>query len=71
MRSLLLLVFAVIFISFMPGKKLKVIFFGDSITEAGVKPGGYISLLDSIAKKNSSNHTFDFIGKGIRRKQSL
>ena len=65
MRSLLLLVFAVIFISFMPGKKLKVIFFGDSITEAGIKPGGYITVLDSIAKKNSSNHTYDFIGKGI------
>lgn len=26
-------------------KPLKVIFFGDSITNAGVKPGGYIALM--------------------------
>ena len=65
MRSLLLLAFAVIILSFMPDKNLKVIFFGDSITEAGIKPGGYISLLDSIAKKNSSKHSFEFVGRGI------
>lgn len=49
----------------MPNKKLKVIFFGDSITEAGIKPGGYIRLLDSIAKKNTKSDTFELIGKGI------
>ena len=49
----------------MPGKKLKVIFFGDSITEAGVKTGGYIKLLDSIAKNNTEKNSFEFIGKGI------
>lgn len=65
MRFLVIIVLAFSILSFMPEKKLKVIFFGDSITEAGVKPGGYISLLDSIAKQKSSNHTFDFIGKGI------
>lgn len=65
MRSLLLLAFAVIILSFMPEKSLKVIFFGDSITEAGIKPGGYISLLDSIAKKSSNKHSFEFVGRGI------
>jgi len=65
MRFLVIIIVAFSILSFMPEKKLKVIFFGDSITEAGVKPGGYISLLDSIAKQNSNNYTFDFIGKGI------
>lgn len=65
MRSLLLLAFAVIILSFMPEKSLKVIFFGDSITEAGIKPGGYISLLDSIAKMSSNKHSFEFVGRGI------
>lgn len=65
MRFLVFIAFAVFILSFMPEKKLKVIFFGDSITEAGVKPGGYISLLDSIAKTSIGNRTFDFIGKGI------
>ncbi len=65
MRSLLLLAFAVNILSFMPDKNLKVIFFGDSITEAGIKPGGYISLLDSIAKMSSNKHSFEFVGRGI------
>lgn len=41
----------------------KIIFFGDSITELGVKPGGFVTLLDSIAK--SSNKQFEMIGSGI------
>ncbi len=65
MKFLALLAFTVSILSFMPDKNLKVIFFGDSITEAGIKPGGYISLLDSIAKTNSSNQTFEFVGRGI------
>ncbi|MBA2500035.1 MAG: SGNH/GDSL hydrolase family protein [Chitinophagaceae bacterium] len=65
MRLLVLFAFAALTLSFMPDKKLKVIFFGDSITEAGVKPGGYITVLDSMAKKSSSNHLFEFIGRGI------
>lgn len=40
-------------------KPVKVIFFGDSITQAGVKPGGYISLL----QQSDKNH--EFIGAGI------
>ena len=63
MRYFLILAFAALTLSFLPNKNLKVIFFGDSITEAGVKPGGYIQLLDSIA--NSQKKSFEFIGKGI------
>lgn len=40
-------------------RKEKVLFFGDSITQAGIKPGGYISLLkESLPEK-------ELIGAGI------
>ncbi len=44
-------------------KPVKVIFFGDSITQAGVKPGGYISLLQEMVNKNGLK--YDLIGAGI------
>jgi lysophospholipase L1-like esterase len=51
-------------LSFMPAKKLKVLFFGDSITEAAVNPHGFITIDDSLLNpKGSSN--YDLIGAGI------
>ncbi len=50
--------------SYMPAKKMKVVFFGDSITEAAVNPHGFITIDDSILNpKGSSN--YDLIGAGI------
>jgi lysophospholipase L1-like esterase len=51
--------------SFMPVQKKKVIFFGDSITEAGVKPGGYITRISELAAKDGTAAQYDFIGAGI------
>jgi lysophospholipase L1-like esterase len=48
-----------------PQKKMKVIFFGDSITELGAKPGGFISRMDSLCKLENKNDQFEFIGAGI------
>lgn len=45
--------------------KKKVIFFGDSITEAGVKPGGYILKVADLAAKENKAGQYDFIGSGI------
>jgi hypothetical protein len=45
-------------------KPTKVIFFGDSITEAGVKPGGYISLMQDKIKLGASPN-YELIGSGI------
>jgi len=50
---------------FINQAKKKVIFFGDSITEAGVKPGGYISKIADMAAKENKADQFDFIGSGI------
>ena len=45
-------------------KNRKIIFFGDSITQAGVLPNGYISVMkDMLSKQNISN--YDLVGAGI------
>jgi lysophospholipase L1-like esterase len=50
--------------SYMPVKKTKVVFFGDSITEAAVNLHGFITIDDSLLNpKGSSN--YDLIGAGI------
>jgi lysophospholipase L1-like esterase len=63
----LLFISAVLFLlcAFAPQKKSKVIFFGDSITELGVKPGGYVTRVDSMCKLEGKGGQYDFIGSGI------
>ncbi len=46
-------------------QKKKVIFFGDSITAAGAKPGGYIMKIGDFATKDKAADQFEFIGAGI------
>ena len=65
MKTTLVLLFSLFFLSaFMFTQSKKVIFFGDSITEAGVKPGGYITVLNDIASKSSPGK-FALTGAGI------
>jgi lysophospholipase L1-like esterase len=56
-------VVSVLFVIVLTGmqlqKPVKVVFFGDSITQAGVKPGGYISLMQA------SQTSYELIGAGI------
>jgi isoamyl acetate esterase len=61
------ILFPLIFISFafMPQKKTKVVFFGDSITEAGARPGGYIMRIDSMCGKEGLSDKYEFVGAGI------
>ena len=59
-----LVLFVFISFAFMPDKKIKVVFFGDSITEAGARPGGFITIDDSLL--NPPGHAaYDLIGAGI------
>lgn len=51
--------------AFMPQKKKKVIFFGDSITQQGLEPGGYIKQIDSMCKLENRSSDFEFVGAGI------
>lgn len=57
---------AVFFLAaFTVTQKKKIIFFGDSITRAGVAPGGYITLLQQMLVENGKDKAFELIGAGI------
>jgi lysophospholipase L1-like esterase len=47
------------------GKKKRIVFFGDSITEQGAKPGGYITKIDSIIKQENIDTQYELLGAGI------
>ncbi len=64
-KYILLLVFAAALSGFNMQKKKKVLFFGDSITELGVKPGGYIKKLDSLLQQKGWDKTFELAGAGV------
>lgn len=51
----------VLLFSAMKNKAKKIIFFGDSITQAGVNPGGYVDLI----KKDLDPAKYEVIGAGI------
>src|SRR5512140_3111208 len=69
MRTIMICAFAVLFASCSGGRETasraeRIVFFGDSITEMGAQPGGYVALVrDSLAK--SSGGTIQVIGAGI------
>jgi len=46
-------------------KPLRVIFFGDSITQAGVGPKGYITMMTEMLKANNQSGQFELAGAGI------
>ncbi len=51
--------------SFINQKKSKIVFFGDSITQAAVQAGGYIVIVDSMCKAEGKNDSYEFVGAGI------
>jgi isoamyl acetate esterase len=66
MKKLFAIAFSLTIIAFMPAtKKQKIIFFGDSITQAGVNPGGYIIRIDSMCNKEGQKEKYEFMGSGI------
>jgi lysophospholipase L1-like esterase len=46
-------------------KPLRVIFFGDSITQAGVGPTGYITKMTEILKSKGQDAEYELMGAGI------
>ncbi len=66
-KLILLAVFVscMILMSFSYKKKKKVIFFGDSITAAGIHPGGYIKLMDSLISQEGLENNFELVGAGV------
>ena len=52
-------------LAFIGSKPKKVIFFGDSITQAGIRPGGYISLMQEDLKSKGLVDQFELVGAGV------
>ena len=58
--SILLLIMAM-----KPVQKTKIVFFGDSITQAGVNKGGYIDRVQSFINQRSLQQKYELAGAGI------
>ena len=52
-------------ISMIIQKKTKIVFFGDSITQMGVGPGGYITRIGEDLKAKGLSSQYDLIGAGV------
>ena len=66
-KLLLLSVFigCLFLLSFRDDKKKKIVFFGDSITEAGAKPGGYIKVMEQMLVTAGKAQKYELVGAGI------
>ena len=62
-----LIVLCLLFSSFtLPvQQKKKIIFFGDSITQAAVKPNGYIDVMNAMLKDQKLDAQYELIGAGV------
>ncbi|MFN7116636.1 MAG: SGNH/GDSL hydrolase family protein [Saprospiraceae bacterium] len=49
----------------MHNQATKIVFFGDSITQAGVNPGGYIDVMKGMLEKAGIKDKYQLIGAGI------
>jgi lysophospholipase L1-like esterase len=68
MKKILILTFIASFglMSFVSQpKKLKVIFFGDSITQQGAGKNGYIPKMDSLIKEQGLSDNYELAGAGV------
>ena len=64
MRFLLLIMFTAL-TSMITKKPTRVVFFGDSITQQGAQPGGYMVKMKEALEKTGRSSDFDLIGAGI------
>lgn len=64
-KLLLLITLMTTMLSMNVQRKTKIILFGDSITQQGVRPGGYITLMNEMLVKNNKESQYELIGAGI------
>ncbi len=67
MRTKFLLIALTIFtlVSFKADKPKRIVFFGDSITQAGVGPNGYITQIGKMLQEKGLADQYELIGAGI------
>ena len=64
-KTIITVVALITLASFQVVQKKKVVFFGDSITEAGAKPGGYILKIGDLVAGEKLADQFELIGAGV------
>jgi lysophospholipase L1-like esterase len=62
---ILLSILLILSVSMKAPKPTRVIFFGDSITEAGVGPKGYITMIGDSLKRKGVAGQYDLVGAGV------
>lgn len=65
MKRIIFLPILLMLISMTGVNKTKIVFFGDSITQAGVNKGGYIDRIQTAINKKGSQSKYELIGAGI------
>ncbi|GAB3906712.1 SGNH/GDSL hydrolase family protein [Larkinella knui] len=65
MRTFPILLLTFMWLALTPSKPVRVVFFGDSITQAGVQPGGYITRIGDMLKKQNLANEYELVGAGI------
>ena len=65
MKKIIFLPILLSLISMTHQKKTKIVFFGDSITQAGVMKGGYIDRIQQSINSRSLQDKYELIGAGI------
>ena len=63
--SLVLIAALIVFASFSHQQKKRIVFFGDSITQAGVQPNGYITKMTQFLSDKNIGNNYELIGAGI------
>ena len=65
MKKIIFLPILFFLIAMTPVKKTKIVFFGDSITQAGVNKGGYIDRVQNFINQHSQQDNYELAGAGI------
>lgn len=64
-RAILLLIICISAMSMVKQKKTRIVFFGDSITQAGAGPTGYITKMKKMLEENGKASQYELLGAGI------
>lgn len=64
-KALLLLVISITVMSMAKQNKTRIVFFGDSITQAGVGTTGFITKMQEMLQKKGSASQYELMGAGI------
>ena len=65
MKNISIALIVIISIAMTTHKKTKIVFFGDSITEMGIKKGGYIDLIQNAFIEKGVQNRYQLMGAGI------